>query len=409
MLNNYIDKIIIKTSKQISDLQLVLNLQRLDDISVASGISSVCILFAELDYTFPNRGWDRIGHDYLIHIKKKLEGMEDYSPSCLGGMGGIGFCILALSKNGNRYRNFLTDFNLYYFDIIKKHIEEFKDLSSLQKNDLFLYETIYGFAGIGRYLLFFRDQRESRDLLEKILVLITRMANKNVNSLADEKYVLDCGLAHGVSGPLSLLSLSYINNIIVEGQLDAIKKISNFLIKTKTKSANGYLFPNGIILNEKNKDQTVDITTRDAWCYGSPGTCRALLLAKEATGDAKYSNCAVTVFKDVIKRNFEQQKNYSPTFCHGLSGLLTITFLFNESIRDPKFKSYQIYLVKKLLGYYNDNNVLGFQNIERDNLNKEIVSDELGILNGVTGVLLTLLAFRNQMTYTRWESILLLN
>lgn len=70
MLNNYIDKIIIKTSKQISDLQLVLNLQRLDDISVASGISSVCILFAELDYTFPNRGWDRIGHEYLIHIKK---------------------------------------------------------------------------------------------------------------------------------------------------------------------------------------------------------------------------------------------------------------------------------------------------------------------------------------------------
>ncbi|MDQ8091286.1 MULTISPECIES: lanthionine synthetase C family protein [Bacillus amyloliquefaciens group] len=415
MLN--IDHVIVEISKKISNLDQIQNEIEFNDLSAASGISSVCILFAELDYTFPNKDWDKIGHKYLVSIKERIEnGITNYSLSCLGGLGGIGFSILALSQNQKRYQKFLSEFNSYYFNLLKKHLNEIKNS---QKNDSFLYETIYGLAGIGRYLLFFKDVKDANDLLREILKLIVELTNKlffgtedkpkKVYSIACEKSIFDCGLAHGISGPLSLLSICYKHNVCVEGQLESVRKISNWLINTQVSGLNGLYFPNSVFISEENKDISLNTNTRDAWCYGSPGICRTLVLAGEATGDARYRNCAISVFKDVIKRNFELQKNYSPTFCHGISGLLMITILLNKSLNMSELKSYKLFLVEALLEFYNTDNIFGFQNIEQDACKKVVVSNELGVLTGATGVLLALLAFKNQKTYTRWESILLLN
>ncbi|MCY9136859.1 lanthionine synthetase C family protein [Bacillus atrophaeus] len=417
MFKDNIDHVIVEISKRISNLDQVQNEIEFNDLSVASGISSACILFAELDYTFPNEDWDKIGHEYLVFIKEKIENViTNYSLSCLGGLGGIGFSILALSQNQKRYQKFLSEFNSFYFNLLKKHINEIKNS---RKNDPFLYETIYGLAGIGRYLLFFKDVKDANDLLREILKLIVELTNKlffktedkpkKVYSIAGERNIFDCGLAHGISGPLSLLSICCKNKVCVEGQLDAVKKISNWLINTKMAGLNGLSFPNSIFINEENKDISLNTNTRDAWCYGSPGICRTLVLAEEATGDTRYSNCAVSVFKDVMKRNFELQKNFSPTFCHGISGLLTITILLNKSLNMSELKSYILFLGEELLEFYNTDNIFGFQNIERDAYKTVVVSNELGVLTGITGILLALLAFRNQKTYTHWESILLLN
>ncbi len=144
--------------------------------------------------------------------------------------------------------------------------------------------------------------------------------------------------------------------------------------------------------------------SRCAWCYGSPGIARALWLAGEALDRDDYRRLAVSAMEDVFRRPVETRGIDSPTFCHGVAGLLAITLRFADETRSPFFVEASRTLVRQLLDSYRPESLLGFRNIEHG----DYEMDQPGLLDGAPGVALALLAAATSVEPT-WDRLFLLS
>src|SRR5208282_3203234 len=131
-----------------------------------------------------------------------------------------------------------------------------------------------------------------------------------------------------------------------------------------------------------------DGPSRCAWCYGSPGIARALWLAGVALDRQDYCDLAVSAMKAVFRRPVAARRINSPTFCHGVAGLLAIALRFSHDEGGTTFSDDIGALVQQLLDSYQPLSLLGFRHIETaDN-----EMDQPGLLEGAPGVALALLA-----------------
>lgn len=390
------------------------------DISLSHGYPGICILFGELDYMFPDDGWDHVGMTYLKEIKAYIEEHGIYSTSTFSGLAGIGFAARSLSRDGTRYQNFIKKIN----DELLKHLEV--QLTVVQKEDYKLrmsdYDVIEGLSGVGRYLLFYKDQLQIRVALQEILKFLVSLTNdievegESVPGwfIPSENLFLEherqenpigyfnCGLSHGIPGPLALLSVAYKEGVIVEGQKEAIEKIGSWLMSKVVISSQGKYFPTAISWEEQIQDTVYETPSRDAWCYGTPGVARALYLAGEALDDSRFFYVANETFDSIFRnRTMEEWDIYSPTFCHGFSGLLQIAMLMNKEQHLDK-------LVDTVLSFYSNENVFGFQDLDHTESGLKHLH-KAGFLDGAAAVLLTLLYYNNKKSYTDWEALFLLN
>ncbi|WP_277752743.1 lanthionine synthetase LanC family protein [Streptomyces sp. L2] len=74
---------------------------------------------------------------------------------------------------------------------------------------------------------------------------------------------------------------------------------------------------------------------RSAWCYGAPGVAHALWLAGTALGDHDLHDVATEAMAAVLRRPAHMRFIDSPTFCHGVAGLLQIVLRFAHATRLP--------------------------------------------------------------------------
>ncbi len=389
------------------------------DTSLSHGYPGICILFGELDYMFPNDGWDRVGLEYLKAIRNDIEQNGIYSISTFSGLAGVGFAARSLSRHGTRYHNFIEKINKQLLKQLRMH------LSMFQKEDYHLrmsdYDVIEGLSGVGRYLLFFKEDAEMHAALLEVLSYLVHLTedievegkrvpgwfipSKNL-FLEEERQLnpigyFNCGLSHGIPGPLALLSIAYKEGVYVKGQKEAIKKISNWLISKVIRSSKGKYFPTVVSWDEQISRKVYVSVSRDAWCYGTPGVARALYLAGEAIDYKRFSHVAKETFNDIFTaRTTEDWDIYSPTFCHGLSGLLQITMMMNE-------EKYVSKLVDYTLSFYDDEHPFGFQDVESTESGLKHLN-KAGFLDGAAAILLTLLYYNNKKSYTDWEALFLL-
>jgi hypothetical protein len=144
--------------------------------------------------------------------------------------------------------------------------------------------------------------------------------------------------------------------------------------------------------------------SRAAWCYGSPGVARALWLAGQALDRNEYRAQAISAMKAVFRRPIPARMIESPTFCHGVAGLLAITMRFARETYRPMFFQESQRLVEQLMGSFQPDSLLGFRCIEYGNNQ----TDQPGLLDGAAGVAIVLLAASTGIEPT-WDRIFLLS
>ena len=127
---------------------------------------------------------------------------------------------------------------------------------------------------------------------------------------------------------------------------------------------------------------------RDAWCYGTPGAARALFLAGQALDRADLRNLAIEAMAAVYRRPPEQRGIDSPTFCHGVAGLLQITLRFHHDTQLPMFADAAVALTRQILLAVEPDRPMAIANLEPGD-NKV---DQPGVLDGAAGVSLVLLS-----------------
>ncbi|MNJ27783.1 Nisin biosynthesis protein NisC [compost metagenome] len=393
------------------------------ELSLSHGLPSLCMLYGEMNEHYPEEGWDRIGHQYMQRIGQQLEEEGVQSLSMFTGAAGIGLSALCISKQRRRYSSFISSINELIANSIDPLLEQIQSRQDLYMQD---YDPISGVTGVAAYTLLFHNDSNfpvMKEINRKIVNYIIHVcqdkecngklvpgwyisaANQfsEVDKLRWPNGCFNIGLAHGIPSLLITLCDSYLKGIKEEGQLDSIRKLADFLLQSRIESEGQYYWGTHISIEEYN-DLTVTSTyTRDAWCYGTPGVAYSLLAAGKALQDDKYLTPAVESMKRAAVR---QQEIYCPTFCHGLSNLAMISKHFYSVTKDAEFLQITSSLTEQMMSYYNEELPFGFQTVDKKT-GIEKLYDYVGLIDGVTGVALTLLAV-NKDKKTPWDSAFLL-
>lgn len=192
------------------------------------------------------------------------------------------------------------------------------------------FDLIRGLTGLGALLL---DRGAASPLLEEVLAYLVSLSRPvradgrdlpgwwSTTGPTDEE--MDGGhgnngVAHGIAGPLAMLSLAARHGITVPGQLDAIATYARWL------DTYGWCY--WITRDQMSApDPPEPAPARPSWCYGQIGIARAQHLAAIALGDTARQRAAENTVARTLSDPSRLGRITDASLCHGWAGLLSVT------------------------------------------------------------------------------------
>lgn len=397
--------------------------------SIAQGNAGLALACGALDDSFPGEGWELVAHDHLVVAARACERDHAHLPLGLfSGLTGTAFAVWYLARGGVRYRRLLATFDAEVAMQARMQARSLRRQS--QGVMVSQYDVISGLAGVATYLVSRCAGKETREALHEVLAALVDLSTEREGVpgwhspplLLDERMRGDhpggnvnCGLAHGMPGALSAMALGLLAGVEVPGLGAALDRAAAWLAQHRCDDAWGINWPNAVSLEPVAEPAAASRrllpanaaphgASRAAWCYGAPGVARALWLAGEALGDDGYRRLAVAAMEAIYRRPLSVRAIDSPTFCHGISGLLQVTLRFAVDTGGAVFVTAARALVDQLLENFERRTLLGFRSHEpRDGR-----VDHPGLLDGAAGVMLPLLAAAGHVNPT-WDRVFLLS
>ncbi len=384
---------------------------------VAEGDAGLALMCAAFSACRPQEEWDVTAHTFVAAAARSAGQTPGVPLGLFTGLSGLAFAVDSLSREGTRYENLLANLDAALTPQIAQIASSL--LATSRPFSVGEFDVISGASGVGAYLL----RRDSHRLLPEILsglVSLTDVENGTprwatpAHLLGDEAERrwypwgnLNCGLAHGIPGVLALLALAHRADVRVPGQADAIRRLAEWLRAHRADDDWGVNWPTAVPLPppEGSAAGPAELEpSRAAWCYGSPGVGRALWLAGDALQDEELCRLAIDAILAVTRRPVAERHIDSPTFCHGVAGLLQIVLRFANDTGHPAFRTAANDLVDQLLSLYDPARPLGFASLEPG----PNPVDRAGLLDGAPGVAMVLLAAATD-TEPTWDRLFLLS
>lgn len=394
--------------------------------SISQGYAGLAVLWAQMDACFPGNGWDLAGREHLALAARNLERNGNAPLGIFSGLTGVAFAAWQLSKGGTRYRRLLQTLDNA---IVVRTIDLANRLKGANGCAVSEFDVISGLAGVGAYLLCRADDAACAGCLRVALEALVTLLNSPedlprwytpAKRIGDAKTAalyphgcLNCGLAHGIPGPLALLALAHLNGISTEKLPAAITRTADWLCDNRCDDAWGANWPTAVAIQSHEDSGELYAgsalaacggPSRSAWCYGTPGVARALWLAGQAVGQKSYKDLAISAMEAVFRRPREERQIDSPSFCHGVAGLLQVTLRFANDSDDSIFRSAIDSLLQQILDAYAQEFPVGFRHLE-------IGSNQLdqpGFLDGASGIAAVLLAAATNIPPV-WDRLFLLS
>lgn len=210
-------------------------------------------------------------------------------------------------------------------------------------------------------------------------------------------------MAHGVIGITSLLLRIYqegINQPVAEKLIiGAIEWILNHKVYLP---GNHSIFPNNLVGSSMSGTYS-----SLSWCYGDLSIGYVLYEAANVFDKSEWLSEALSIMHNCIgRRDPLNNPELNPMFCHGTSG---ISYLFNKFYSltgDQRYLDESNFWLEKTLMLISRGNSRGKQRKLLYKLNGDILPDEYGILDGVSGIGLTFLSYLKPDL--NWDKSLLL-
>ncbi|KOX16917.1 lanthionine synthetase C family protein [Nocardiopsis sp. NRRL B-16309] len=198
------------------------------------------------------------------------------------------------------------------------------------------FDAIRGLTGLG-HLLMLRapESAELRQVMEYLVRLSepvvladggevpgwwTRVGPSGKPSDAFPGGHANHGMAHGIGGPLALLSLALIDGVRVPGQPEAIRRILAWLDTWHNDGPGGTWWPYWATAAQHQGAEQVTGPQRPSWCYGAGGLGRAQQLAAGALGDTERAASARQTLTDVLTHSISLGMVVDDSLCHGWAG-----------------------------------------------------------------------------------------
>lgn len=371
-------------------------------VALAQGDAGQALFCAELDRAFPEQGWAATGHAFLTRAARSSAEPGQSAPSVISGVSGLAFAARLLG-DGDRYRSMVADLDR---TIARGTLALVAELHGRSGVGVSGFDLISGLSGITTYLLPAEPGGRPGAACEFAVKALADLVlapgdlpawRTPVELLYDEDQMrqypdgnLNCGLAHGIPGPLAALSLAWTSGQQRGHTQEAIVALAEWLV-ANAGSDDGAprwaaVIPTGVYGRRDWLDRG-GAESRDAWCYGTPGVARALYLAGAALDRPDWRTTAVRAMEGVYRRPPADRGIDSPTFCHGVAGLLQITLRFGYDTGLPVFAAAAGELTEQVLASVDPDRPMAVANVEPGG----VLVDQPGLLDGATGVGLTLL------------------
>ncbi|MBC9935054.1 lanthionine synthetase C family protein [Chitinophaga qingshengii] len=329
--------------------------------------------------------------------------------SFVAGVSGISWLLQYLVANG-----FLDEDVLQAIDPLEDAVIAAARMD--MDNDRF--DPLYGLVGKAVYLNL-SSRTVSNDILEEIVQYFaeTRIREgeacywmrkaKFQSDTSPEAInfhdVCDLGIAHGMTGIILLFCQLFESNICRK-QLTEMVYASIHWLLSKEQQGNIYQFP-ATISGVYN-----DTESRIGWCYGDLGIAYMLIKSGKTFQNDHWVKKGIEVARRCTARNvrtagitsYSRYPYIDGTFCHGASGIYYLFHKINSITQDDQ-----------LLSAIKDWGLLTLRLTERYIQRNELRSGyytekhHSGLLNGYTGIGLTLLSMLDEENAT-WDKCLFL-
>ncbi|WP_431089752.1 lanthionine synthetase C family protein [Paenibacillus sp. 8b26] len=372
--------------------------------SLADGVPGVLVLLAEWGYLEPDQYWAEHVHTQLLYLHSNSLLLLPHT-SLYYGTTGVAYGILLASNNRANYNQLTSQLN--------KHIEvewgKFPVMSSTKEFSKQM-DFINGLLGVGRYTLEIPEDKAMRDLSRQLLDTITCFIPEYIH-LASRvgSASIHLGLAHGITGILALLVTVLQKKIEVKGLHEAIKHIANFLLIQIQEDQYGLYWPVNSQVASMNKIENKDgMREIEGWCHGTFGIAWTLFKAGIECSNEEWKKIAKKAVESIFCLDEELLNALSPTFCHGLAGLLHMAHRFYYLTGNIAALHFADQIALKLVNLYDEELPFGYQDLEGTTHVHNI-----GILQGATGIALSLLDYgigKEQPKYSgRWSELFLIS
>lgn len=308
--------------------------------SLAHGAAGVALLHIERART--DQGpWQR-AHDWLAcaAAEPAVGGPDSH---LYYGAPALAFALHAAADRPGRYARAL--------DTLDRHVTtaiRYRLVSAHARTDrgettaLAEFDAIRGLSGLGALLL---HRAPHTDVLREILTYLVRLtepvkhdgellpgwwshlAPSGKTSLDYPQGHANNGIAHGICGPLAVLSLAARRGITVDGHLDAITRILAWLDRWQQDSPTGPWWPYWITREQLRSGTPGPGPSRPSWCYGTAGFARAQQLAALALNDPLRQRMAEAALLRAMTDPGQLAATVDVSLCHGFAGLAHITQL----------------------------------------------------------------------------------
>lgn len=391
-----------------------------DPYGLMQGFGGLGMMCNHFEYCCPDEDWGKVGAEFLkIATEQYFEFFEDQpepDTSLCSGCTGLALSALQAPTSRARHKRVMKDFGNLLEQAITRRIAQIREDRGIRVGS---YDTLYGVSGIGRYLLSRLPDKQSQSGLHCILEaliersaevdgllayytpyeLLTEFERKRIKS-----GYINCGLAHGVPGPLTLMALALKRHVKLPRLRESVEMLAEWLVGELMEDEWGINWPASVSVKDTESELEGQSGSRAAWCYGTPGVARSLWLAGDCLDSTKYKEIAVKAMAAMYKRPVDVQSIVAPTLCHGVAGVLCSTVRFAMDTGDALFVEAAANLTQQIIDYYDPTTFWGFQ--ERFPDGRKI--DNPGLLNGASGVVLGLLSVAYPIE-PKWDQVLLLS
>ncbi len=376
--------------------------------ALANGFPGLILFLASQPKVVPH-----LIHEYVLRLKTSIEKEGIGGLGLFSGVAGICFALDCVYKRTGAYHKLLSTLQTQLLNRIEQDL--IKPLETKAPYPCCYYDTMQGLSGIGRYLLEHISSPSCARIVKKIihsLIQITEpilIEKRQVpgwylcssdpmqgrSAALFNKGSFNLGLAHGIPGVLAFLSIAKLRNVELPRQNEAIERIVSWIRGKKLMRDNYPCWPSAISFEQELEECAPKRErAQDAWCYGTPGVARSLMLAGKALDDPELRKFAASAFIGVMNRAPEAWYLPEAMLCHGLSGLLLIAKkMQGESECD--FIEIQG-LKQRVIDRYDPLSLFGFHDLrEKKDATPYRVSNP-GFLDGSIGVALTLLSLERE-------------
>lgn len=191
------------------------------------------------------------------------------------------------------------------------------------------YDLLHGLSGLGRLHLLRRPDADiTADILSYLVELTSPIAgtgvrpgwwvwhhHSNVNAPGGHA---NAGIAHGIAGPLAVLSIAVAQGVRVPGDIGAIETVLDWLDRHQVEDREEQWW-------RRWPGDTGGQSGRTYWCYGTPGIARAEQLAALALGDSGRAEQAERMHLACLTDSDSQRRSSDLSLCHGTAGMLQAT------------------------------------------------------------------------------------